>query len=378
MIEKPNMIIIGAAGRNVGKTEFACELIRHYAPVETVVGIKVTTIKEKDGKCPRGGEGCGVCSSLIGNYMITEEHEGPSAKDTIRMLNAGAEKVFWLRVLQEHLEGGMTELLSRIPKNACIVCESNSARAVVRPGLFIVIQETGSTTVKESCRTVIDCADRLIAFHGTGWDFPPNRISFEAGCWEFSNTRKATAIILSGGKSRRMGRDKSLLEIDGLPMIGRIVAALRPHFDEILISANEVEKYHFLGLPVIPDEQPDQGPLRGILSCLKRSSNDLNFVIACDVPEPDPELIAVLIDQANGFDVVMPQLDDGRYEPLIAVYRKSVIPHAEKILADGGRKIIALFDHVTVRFIQRSDSRWNRNLNTVEEYQRYKNEGATR
>jgi molybdopterin-guanine dinucleotide biosynthesis protein A len=370
------MLIIGAAGRNAGKTEFACGLIRRYARTETVVGVKITTIKEKDGKCPRGGEGCGVCSSLTGNYRITEERDGPANKDTVRMLRAGAKTVFWLQVLQEHLEEGMRDLLNRIPEKACIVCESNSARSVVDPGLFIVIQEAGSTAVKESCRKVIGLADRVVFFHGTGWDFRPQQMVFDSGRWKFSAARKATAIILSGGKSRRMGRDKSLLEIEGFPMIERIAATLRPLFDELLISANDVEKYRFLGLPVVPDEQPDQGPLMGILSGLKRSSNDLNFVIACDVPDPDPEMIASMIDQADGVDAVMPKPGEERYEPLIAVYRKSVIPHAEKILADGQRKITALFDLVKVRFIDRSDSRWNRNLNTADDYRNYLNEGG--
>lgn len=377
MMEIPNMIILGAAGRNVGKTEFACELIRRYARTGTVVGIKVTTIKEKDGKCPRGGEGCGVCSSLAGNYMITEEREGPPAKDTIRMLRAGAEKVFWLRVLQDHLEEGMRDLLSRIPANACLVCESNSSRAVVKPGLFLVIREAGSTTIKDSCRKVIEHADQLVSFHGTGWDFSPDQVVFEQGQWRLSGHRRAaTAIILSGGKSLRMGQDKSLLEIDGLPMIGRTVARLRPYFDELLISANDVEKYGFLGLPVVPDDQPGQGPLMGILSGLKRSSHDLNFVIACDVPEPDIGLILNMLDQADGVEIVMPKLGEDRYEPLIAVYRKSIIPHAEKILAGGQRKITALFDFAAVRFIDCSGSRWNRNLNTPDEYRNYLNEGT--
>ncbi len=376
MIEIPNMITIGAPGRNVGKTEFACELIQRYAQSETVIGVKITTIKEKDGKCPRGGDGCGVCSSLTGNYMITEERDGPSAKDTVRMLNAGAEKVFWLRVLQEHLEEGMQDLLKQIPENACIICESNSSRSVAKPGLFIVIKEHGSDTIKQSCRNVIEFADHLITFDGQGWDFMPDQITYEAGRWKIPGKRQATAIILAGGKSRRMGQDKSLLKIVGQSMIERIVEKLRPHFDELIISANEVEKYRFLDLPVIADKTPDQGPLMGILSCLEKSSNDLNFVIACDVPEPDTDLILTLLDQAEGYDIVMPQLGTDRYEPLIAAYRKSVIPHAVRILANGQRRIIKLFDSTKVRFVEKTDCQWNRNLNTSDDYQKYVNEGA--
>ncbi len=179
-----NMIIIGAAGRNVGKTEFACELIAKYANVANVIGIKITTIKEKDGKCPRGGEGCGVCSSLKGDYMITEETEGPAEKDTVRMLNAGAEKVYWLRVLREHLTEGVSELMKLIPKNACIICESNSARRVIEPGVFLIIREKGSTEIKHSCKKVAHFADEMIDFDGTGWSLQPDEIVFTNNRWK--------------------------------------------------------------------------------------------------------------------------------------------------------------------------------------------------
>ena len=183
-MKKHNIIIIGASGRNVGKTEFACRLIEQEAKKRPVFGIKITTIKEKDGKCPRGGEGCGVCSSLKGDYMITEETEGPAGKDTVRMLSAGGKKVYWLRVLREYIEEGISELLKNIPDNACIICESNSARRVIEPGLFIIIREKGSTEIKHSCKAVAKFADEIIDFDGTGWTLKPNNIVFTNNKWK--------------------------------------------------------------------------------------------------------------------------------------------------------------------------------------------------
>ncbi len=183
MIEKQNIILIGSAGRNVGKTEFACELISHYMKCETVIGIKITTVKEKDGKCPRGGEGCGVCSSLEGHYDITEEINGPAEKDTVRMLSAGAKKVYWLRVLKSYLHDGIDELLSKIPDNACIVCESNSARLVLNPGLFIVIKEKKIDSIKSSCQSVIKYADRIIDYNDKTWNVQPDEIIFSDMTW---------------------------------------------------------------------------------------------------------------------------------------------------------------------------------------------------
>lgn len=70
-----------------------------------VIGIKVTTIKAKDGQCPRGSQGCGVCSSLEGDFCITEEIDSDCDKDTARLLAAGANRVFWLRAMKaQHSE----------------------------------------------------------------------------------------------------------------------------------------------------------------------------------------------------------------------------------------------------------------------------------
>ncbi len=112
MIRLDGMLMIGSAGANVGKTELACAILRKFSRAgEEIVGIKVTTIDEKDGQCPRGGEGCGVCSSLEGVYLITQESDPASGKDTARLLAAGANRVYWLRVLRAHIEQGLTALL---------------------------------------------------------------------------------------------------------------------------------------------------------------------------------------------------------------------------------------------------------------------------
>ena len=122
------MLMIGSAGSNVGKTELACTLLGRFSKSCDVIGIKVTTIRDKEGQCPRGGEGCGVCSSLEGVYSIVEEFDSSSEKDTARLLAAGASRVFWLRVREEHLLEGITALLDVIGHNVVSICESNSLR----------------------------------------------------------------------------------------------------------------------------------------------------------------------------------------------------------------------------------------------------------
>ena len=93
MIQAPNMLMIGSADRNSGKTTFACALIAHLSGRHEIVAAKVTTIQERDGTCPRGGDGCGVCATLDGRFCITEETVRGGTKDTQRLLDAGAFKV---------------------------------------------------------------------------------------------------------------------------------------------------------------------------------------------------------------------------------------------------------------------------------------------
>ncbi len=179
---------------------------------------------------------------------------------------------------------------------------------------------------------------------------------------------KAAAIVLAGGGSTRMGRDKSLLPVQGRPLVQHVVEGLRPLAAEILLSANEPEKYAFLGLPVVPDERPGLGPLMGIVSALRRSAHELNLVVACDMPAIDTDFARMLLESAQGYDCVVPLNAGGRPEPLLAVYRKSVLPAAQALLDSGQRKIALLFDTCRVRYVPLPPGVQARNINTPEEY----------
>jgi hypothetical protein len=183
MISCPGMLLIGAAHRNAGKTEFACRAIRRQAPAHPIVAVKVTCVHEREGLCPRGGEGCGVCGTLPGPYCLTEEQRPDLPKDTSRLLRAGAAPVLWLRVRQENIAEGMAAVLARVPPDALVVCESNSARHVVTPGMFIVARRADDASIKPSCAAVILHADRVTVFGGEAWDFAPERLAIEGGRW---------------------------------------------------------------------------------------------------------------------------------------------------------------------------------------------------
>lgn len=184
MIKLDGMLMIGSAGANVGKTELACAILRKFSRSgEEIVGVKVTTINEKDGQCPRGGEGCGVCSSLEGVYLITQENDPTSGKDTAKLLAAGASRVYWLRVLRRHIEDGFAALLELLGPDATSICESNSLRQVVEPALFFVAERKDAKVWKPSAVEVKKYANRIVVSDGSSFDFDIDRIKLENGKW---------------------------------------------------------------------------------------------------------------------------------------------------------------------------------------------------
>lgn len=367
MIYKENYIVVGSTGRNTGKTEFVCRLIQQYSQEYRIVGVKVVAIERNEHEsCPKGGKGCGVCSSLESEYEILEESIIDPSKDTSRMLIAGAQKVYFLKVDKDSLEEGFKALTRVIPDDAMVIIESNSIRKVFIPGLFIVIKNAEDRSIKESCAEVIGFADKVINFKDMSWDFDPRRILIKNREWILKE--KATAIILAGGKSSRMGEEKSLLPIDGKPLIQFIIDQLEGHFDEILIGANEKQKYSFTQRKIVADIEQGKGPLMGVYSCLKESESDKNFITACDIPIMNIKFIKQMINISDSFDIVMPVSDGSEYEPLYAVYRKAVLTNAEKAISRNGRRVIELLDDSKVKLVDFSNQSWYRNINYKEDY----------
>ncbi len=374
MFHVHNMIMIGATGRNTGKTEMACRLIKKFISGYTVIALKVTTVKETDGKCHGGDERCGKYSSLEANYSLSEEVSANSNKDTGKMLAAGAHKVFWLEVKKEYLTDGIETFLKRINNgpDKIIICESNSLRTVVKPGLFLINQNIRESTIKPSCQDVISYHDYMIHFDSEKFvfDIDAENINYSDKRW--SVRENATAVVLAGGQSSRMGEDKSLLVADNLPMIEKIIRQLKGHFREIIISANDIEKFRFLNLRVVPDLEKDNGPLMGIYSTLLQSAHEINFVVACDIPDLNMDYVKELMRQAKCHEIVVPVWSDGKFEPLFAVYNKSILDRVKNMLASGKRKINILFESADIKYLPMPDQlRWYKNLNTREDYQNY-------
>jgi len=156
------MLMIGSTGRNSGKTTFAIEGIRRWKAEYPVIALKVTAVDDPSAACPRGGDGCGACSSLRGNYEISEELDPGTAKDTSQLLKSGALRVYWLKSRRTHLSQGIEDFLRLLPPKTLVICESNSLRHAVKPGAFVMLHNTGGGRAKITAQNVLHYADRVI------------------------------------------------------------------------------------------------------------------------------------------------------------------------------------------------------------------------
>lgn len=364
----PGLLLIGAASRDAGKTRLATALLERLAATRPVNAAKVTVIHEGGGGgCARGGDGCGVCASLQGApFLLTEEHGDQPDKDTARMLAAGATRVFWLRVAAPHLAEGRDALLDALGTSLPVVCESNTFRRAIDPDVFLVLRRAGSSTMKVSCRAVLPLADAVRDTDDQSWGPGDDEFTFVAGRWCLR--RDATAVVLAGGASSRMGRDKALLELDGSPLVQRLVRALEPHFAEVLVSARRASDYAFVGCPVIPDPVAGQGPLGGMAAALQAARHDPVFFTPCDLAEPPVDLAVRLLRALGDADVVLPRHTDGRLEPLIAGLRRRMGGAIERTLARGDRKILLAYEGAAVRYLELPEAGELTNLNTEEDY----------
>lgn len=158
-----------------------------------------------------------------------------------------------------------------------------------------------------------------------------------------------SGLVLVGGGSTRMGRNKALLPVGGVPLLERVLAALRPLTTEILLITNDPAPYAHLSLPCVPDERPGYGPLMGLYSGLKAARHEAVLLVACDMPFLNTTLLARLVELLPGYDLVIPRTGEGLH-PLHACYRRSTcLPAVAAAIAAGERRMIAFHPQVRVR-----------------------------
>ncbi len=159
-------------------------------------------------------------------------------------------------------------------------------------------------------------------------------------------------IILAGGQSRRLGRDKAWQTVGGVALITRVLDAADGLPGEVFVVANEPDKYEALAgrAEIRRDETPNLGPLGGLYTGLLATSDRDNLLLPCDAPFLKPELLHFLLDQLAGHDAVVPEYKD-RAHPAIAAYATSCLPAIEKQITLGHLKVNSFFPDADVLYL---------------------------
>jgi molybdopterin-guanine dinucleotide biosynthesis protein A len=189
----------------------------------------------------------------------------------------------------------------------------------------------------------------------------------------------AGAIVLCGGKSTRMGTPKALLPFGPETMLQRVVRLLREVVSPVVVVGAEGQTLPKLDADVIiaRDERGERGPLEGLRAGMKVLPADIEqaYVTSCDVPLLEPGFVRQILGFARGYDIAVVEID-GFAHPLSAVYRRTVLPYIEELLANDRLRPIFLFEAVRTRRLRPDEItadpelRTLRNLNTSDDYRK--------
>ncbi|MCJ7604893.1 MAG: molybdenum cofactor guanylyltransferase [Dehalococcoidales bacterium] len=191
---------------------------------------------------------------------------------------------------------------------------------------------------------------------------------------------EVNCIILAGGKSERLGRDKIVEKIGTTSLLDKVISLVKPLSGKIIIvTANERNFSQYTGRPditVITDIIPGQGSLGGIYTGLVTSDSFHNLVLAADMPFLNEPLLRYMMEVSDGYDFILPRIDT-LYEPLHAVYSRNCIAPIETIFSQNKKVIIELFNYVKIRFVDKEEvDRFDPqhlsffNINTLEDLER--------
>ncbi len=184
----------------------------------------------------------------------------------------------------------------------------------------------------------------------------------------------ADALVLAGGRSRRMGTPKASLPINGVAMIESVLRVVEPIFRRTLVVARPDIALPSLEAEVVFDQFPDRGPLAGLISGLQATTARWCFVTGCDMPFLDSEVIRLMAGQLESAEVVAVRVS-GRVQPLHAFYRRDCLGRGESLLREGVTSLMALHVRCQVKVFDEDEcpggSRLRRSLwdlDTPEEY----------
>jgi molybdenum cofactor guanylyltransferase len=188
------------------------------------------------------------------------------------------------------------------------------------------------------------------------------------------------AIVLAGGKSRRMGRDKRLLPFGDTTLLKHVTSVFRTLTDRVIVVFDSLDSLTADDLPrdvaFAADRWPGTGPLGGLITGLIELEEGAHMVGACDMPFVQPDLLRVLLARVDGFDAAVPEIA-GRLEPLCAVYHSRSTQKLGTILDTGRLSLREAVGTLHLLRVSESDVRAVdphlisfQNINTVEDYVR--------
>lgn len=191
-----------------------------------------------------------------------------------------------------------------------------------------------------------------------------------------------TGVILVGGKSRRMGKDKAFLEVSGRPLFERALAIHRERFQRILLVGGGRERFAGYDVPVLEDIFPGSA-LGGLHTGLHHAQTEYVFVSPCDLAFPNIDILDLLCSLRKGYDAVVPATRGG-FEPLFALYSRKCIEPIKRLLESATYRIYDFYPQVRIRYVPagelaRLDKKGQsfRNVNTPEEFARLGNEPSS-
>jgi molybdopterin-guanine dinucleotide biosynthesis protein A len=159
---------------------------------------------------------------------------------------------------------------------------------------------------------------------------------------------------MAGGRSSRMKFNKAFAEVGGKPVIQIIIEKLQPIFQEIIIISNEPHLFTSFGLPIYQDIYPYLGPVGGIHSALVNASYDQMFILGCDMPFINTELIDYMVGKINNYDSVVPEIAS-YLQPLAAVYNRTCLPVFTECLEHDKLKLTLIFSELNALVLKEDE-----------------------
>jgi len=171
----PNLLIISGNGRDSGKTSLACEIIKKFSS-RSIIAIKI---------CPHFYPEDGGLNVVFKdtNFTIAEEKNTTSGKDSSRMLEAGADKVYFIQVKDDQLENAFAKLMTLINPKSLLICESGWLRSMVKPGVFIMANHEGREDLKENFKKLMSKADLKVIYNGQSFHPGIEKIRLRNQMW---------------------------------------------------------------------------------------------------------------------------------------------------------------------------------------------------